>query len=154
MSEEGFVLFGGDISSFEGIPSKEEEEANQAAIKANRARFKTETAARRILPARRQFPSFSAKEADKFRGVFGYEQWIKNPLLARLPCHGKIRTAGVDVILTENKVDPVDPNAAKKAKAHEKNLRRRHAKAAAKKAAREAAEAAAKALENSKSSSV
>ena len=143
MSGDGFCLFSTQALKVVNAPTREQEEARAEAAVENSRQFLTRTAWSRILPLRRQYKQFAAKDIAAFSGVLGYEIWKDSKLLAPLPCHGKVRTAGVDRIIVEKTVEAIDPAQAKKSKAHDKNVRRRHAKAAAKKAAREAAEAAA-----------
>ena len=97
------------------------------------------TARWRLLPERRRPRVYDHRRDGHDPGVFGYEAWVGNALLARLPSHGKVRTGGL-VCLKESEVEhALDPALAKKLKARAKNQRRRHAKQAAKKAAAAAA---------------
>ena len=97
-----------------------------------------QTARWRLMPERCHPRVYDHRRDGVDAGVFGYDAWIRNPLLARLPCHGKVRTAGVETVIQDS-TEVLDPQALKKMKARAKNQRRRHAKQAAKKAAAEAA---------------
>ena len=137
----GFVLFSAAtqvVESRSAGPSAEE-----AAAAWRRARWQTARA--RFLPARRQARVYDRRRDGVDAGVFGYDAWVRNPLLARLPAHGRLRTAGVVVLSAADVEEALDPALAKQLKARAKNQRRRHAKQAAKKAAAAAAAASAEA---------
>ena len=119
----------------------QENEKNEEEKWQRRERF--ETARWRLLPKRSRPLVYDHKHDGVDAGVFGYESWIQNPLLARLPCHSKIHNAGIETVYQTNVEEVLDPEALKKMKARAKNQRRRHAKQAAKKAAAAAAAASA-----------
>ena len=134
----GFVLFSAATQVAESKPGVSPEEAEEAW---RRARW--QTARERFLPERRRVRAYDHRRDGADAGVFGYDAWVHNPLLARLPSHGKRRTAGVVVLSAADVEEALDPALAKQMKARAKNQRRRHAKQAAKKAAAAAAAAAA-----------
>lgn len=132
------MLFSAATQVTEKKAGPSEEEVEEAW---RRARW--QTARERFLPERRRLRVFDHRRDGVDAGVFGYDAWVHNPLLARLPAHGKLRTAGVVVLDAADVEEALDPVLAKQAKARAKNQRRRHAKQAAKKAAAAAAAAAA-----------
>ena len=132
------MLFSAATQVTEKKAGPSEEEVEEAW---RRARW--QTARERFLPERRRLRVFDHRRDCVDAGVFGYDAWVHNPLLARLPAHGKLRTAGVVVLDAADVEEALDPVLAKQAKARAKNQRRRHAKQAAKKAAAATAAAAA-----------
>ena len=136
----GFVLFSAATQVAE---SKTGPSAEEAAEAWRRARW--QTARERFLPERRRARVYDRRRDGVDAGVFGYDAWVRSPLLARLPAHGRLRTAGVVVLSAADVEEALDPALAKQMKARAKNQRRRHAKQAAKKAAAAAAAAAAEA---------